>query len=176
MNGGHFDYKQYILQEIIDSIQLELNNQGKQIDSVGHSDSSRKFIEEYPEYKYYRTYSSEIQLKFREAIEYLKKAMIYSQRIDWLLSGDDSEESFLKRLNDEIHQMEEESFKDEIIRILSRNINCINYVLNHFKLASIFNRLDRKEFIDFVNSLGYSVEISNNNNIISLYFVSHIKH
>ena len=30
MSGGHFDYKQYHINEIVDSIERELNNQGKE--------------------------------------------------------------------------------------------------------------------------------------------------
>jgi len=36
----------------------------------------------------------------------LKVASVYAQRIDWLLSGDDGEESFLKRLKEELGQLE----------------------------------------------------------------------
>ena len=36
----------------------------------------------------------------------LRKAAIYAQRIDWLLSGDDGEESFIRRLYDELEQLD----------------------------------------------------------------------
>jgi hypothetical protein len=36
----------------------------------------------------------------------LRVAAVYAQRIDWLLSGDDGEESFLKRLKEELGQLE----------------------------------------------------------------------
>ena len=35
----------------------------------------------------------------------LKKATIYAQRIDWLVSGDDGEESFLSRLKEDLEQL-----------------------------------------------------------------------
>jgi len=35
-------------------------------------------------------------------VEILKKAKIYAQRVDYLLSGDDGEESFLRRLKEEL--------------------------------------------------------------------------
>jgi hypothetical protein len=38
----------------------------------------------------------------KDAINYLKTAYIYAQRIDWFLSGDDGEESLIKRLKDEL--------------------------------------------------------------------------
>jgi len=37
----------------------------------------------------------------------LRKAAIYAQRIDWLLSGDDGEESFLERLKEELDAPEQ---------------------------------------------------------------------
>ena len=33
-------------------------------------------------------------------------AAIYAQRIDWLLSGDDGEESFKRRLKEELDELE----------------------------------------------------------------------
>jgi hypothetical protein len=41
----------------------------------------------------------------KEGIEVLKRAQIYAQRIDWLLSGDDGEESFLKRLEKDLNEL-----------------------------------------------------------------------
>ena len=36
--------------------------------------------------------------QMKRAVKTLRKAAVYAQRIDWLLSGDDSEESFMARL------------------------------------------------------------------------------
>ena len=33
---------------------------------------------------------------------HLETVVIYTQRIDWLLSGDDNEETFLERLKEEL--------------------------------------------------------------------------
>jgi len=40
------------------------------------------------------------------AIKYLKLARIYTQRIDWLVSGDDSPETFYKRLKEDLDEVE----------------------------------------------------------------------
>ena len=37
----------------------------------------------------------------------MKKAAIYAQRIDWLVSGDDSEESFHARLKRDLKAIED---------------------------------------------------------------------
>lgn len=42
----------------------------------------------------------------REAIKALKIAHIYAQRVDWYLSGDDGEKSFLSRLEQELKDVE----------------------------------------------------------------------
>jgi hypothetical protein len=43
----------------------------------------------------------------KEAVKALKIAQVYAQRVDWLLSGDDGEESFLSRLDDELKKLEQ---------------------------------------------------------------------
>lgn len=57
---------------------------------------------------YYRDWSEETVAEFRRAVTVLKRASIYIQRIDWLLSGDDGEETFHKRLKEELNKLEEE--------------------------------------------------------------------
>ena len=47
-------------------------------------------------------YPKEVIDRFAEAVVVLKMAYAYVQRIDWFLSGDDCEESFLKRLKSEL--------------------------------------------------------------------------
>ena len=51
-------------------------------------------------------YPDEVIEKMKEGIEVLKRAQIYAQRIDWLLSGDDGEESFLSRLEENLKKIE----------------------------------------------------------------------
>ena len=77
MSGGKFDYSQYKIKTISEDIEsyLETNDQAL---------------------------SEETLREFRSAISLLNKALVYAQRIDWLLSGDDSEESFHKRLKKDL--------------------------------------------------------------------------
>lgn len=66
---------------------------------------------EYEEYEiedYYPDYSKETLQEFKNAIKILKQAEIYAQRIDWLISGDDSEETFHKRLKKELNELKNE--------------------------------------------------------------------
>ena len=43
-----------------------------------------------------------------EAVKALEIAYIYAQRVDRLLSGDDGDESFLRRLKEELNQNKED--------------------------------------------------------------------
>lgn len=66
---------------------------------------------EYEEYEiedYYPDYSKETLQEFKNAIKILKQAEIYAQRIDWLISGDDSEETFHERLKKELNELKNE--------------------------------------------------------------------
>jgi hypothetical protein len=105
MSGGHFDYQQYRINDIADSIEHELNNQGKEKpkDKLYCDD---EYYKRYPDEKYYYIYPPIVQEKMKEAIKQLRIAAIYAQRVDWFLSGDDGEENFIKRLEDELIQFE----------------------------------------------------------------------
>ena len=77
MSGGHFDYHQYRIREIAESVEDIIQNY------------------EYP---------PEVLEKIKEGLDVLKKAEIYAQRIDWLVSGDDGPEAFLERLKEDLNK------------------------------------------------------------------------
>lgn len=92
MSGGHFDYDQYKIGYISESIRdVIYYNNDETLNEWGDKKG--------------RGYSDETIQKFKEAVFYLELAEIYAQRIDWLLSGDDDEESFHKRLDNEIRNL-----------------------------------------------------------------------
>jgi hypothetical protein len=94
MSGGAFDYKQYQLEYIADEIEqlIEIN---------GTKRESKESWEDEFHYKY----PDDIIEKFKEAIKYLKLAKIYTHRIDWLVSGDDGEQSFRERLEEDLEKI-----------------------------------------------------------------------
>jgi len=93
MSGGHFQGNQYRIKEIADEIEnIILHNDSTELDGSG--------------YRIGAGYPPEIIAKFKEGLEYLTKAQIYAQRIDWLVSGDDGEETFLKRLESDLEEAE----------------------------------------------------------------------
>jgi len=79
MSGGHFDYQQnrlsYIAEELEDEIELN---------TYGYSENTIKC--------------------FKETVSALRRTYEMVRRVDWLLSGDDSEESFHKRWKEKVHE------------------------------------------------------------------------
>jgi hypothetical protein len=85
MSGGFFDYDQYRIGRIADDVeQLILSNTDEEKNEWG--DMKGRF------------YGEKTIDEFKIGLHHLKLAQIYAQRIDWLVSGDDGEETFHKRL------------------------------------------------------------------------------
>lgn len=168
MSGGYFDYQQYHIEDIANSIEREIEEATKpkppkvwkegvtvfkKIDAwhsvafykcfktydeaVKHlkKDKAYKFVREYEkderriaefmegekmvevretkyqEYEddeYYPEYTDETIQIFKDAVKLLRKAAIYANRIDWLLSGDDGEDNLKERLKKELKELEEQ--------------------------------------------------------------------
>ena len=104
MSGGFFNLSTYQIREIWEDIEWELDKQGKEKNKEDLY-YDRYYYDKYPEEKYYETYPLEIQEKFREAIQVLKKAEIYTHAIDYYLSGDYGDESFLNKLKTELDKI-----------------------------------------------------------------------
>lgn len=114
MSGGHFDYAQYRIADIYNEIEDCLD--GHELDDCDVEEYIRDHYLEDDDAEYVRENRHTIPNwygldektveQFRLGIYYLKKAEIYAQRIDWLLSGDDGEESFHKRLKAELQVLD----------------------------------------------------------------------
>lgn len=92
MSGGHFQYKQWEIGNIADEVeQLILTNGSEEKDEWG--------------YTKYSHFTDETIEEFKKGLHYLRLAHIYAQRIDWLVSGDDGEDSFHSRLQAEIDKL-----------------------------------------------------------------------
>ena len=109
MSGGAFDYNQHKIGYIIEEIEEVINDNGREKTEEELKEESWRdpdWYEKYPEDLFHYKYPDEVIEKMKEGIEVLKRAQIYAQRIDWLLSGDDGEESFLKRLEEDLNELE----------------------------------------------------------------------
>jgi hypothetical protein len=108
MSGGAFNYDQYKIGYMVDQIEETVIKNGvektpEELKQEGWRDPD--WYKKYPEDKFHYQYPDEVIEKMKEGIEALKRAQIYAHRIDWLLSGDDGEESFLRRLEEELNEL-----------------------------------------------------------------------
>jgi hypothetical protein len=102
MSGGRFNYDQYKIGYIADEIEKYIEKNGRPKTKKELADEpyfGADYYKEFPEALNHYEYPEEVIEKFKEAVKALRAAEIYAHRVDWLLSGDDGEESFLKRLN-----------------------------------------------------------------------------
>jgi hypothetical protein len=100
MSGGHFNYDQRRIDAIADDIQREIDNNGRALTEQ----EKRDYYWDDDKTTHHYEYPEEVIAEFKKGVEYLRLAAIYAQRIDWLLSGDDGEESFLERLKEELDE------------------------------------------------------------------------
>jgi len=84
MSGGHFDYNQFKLLDIVSEIDEIIKN-----NNVGD------------EYGFIYNYSHETIEKMKLTSMLLKRCHIMVHRIDWLHSGDDGEDTFNQKWNEE---------------------------------------------------------------------------
>ena len=92
MSGGRFLYKQYEIGYIADQIEqfIESNDDKRENewgDQIG------------------REYPTAVIAEFANAVKALRIAQIYAQRVDWLISGDDGEDGFLRRLAEDLTEL-----------------------------------------------------------------------
>lgn len=99
MSGGRFNHTQGDILEIADIIQSAIYENDRKKDW--------KYTEEGP------GYSVETIREFSNAIQALRKAYVYAQRIDWLLSYDDSEEAFHERLKQDLEEIKNNGGKSK---------------------------------------------------------------
>lgn len=114
MSGGHFEYSQYRINDIADELEEIIEKNGKPIpwedldyyDRQQFDNNEKTYEKAEAVEKFYNTYyPPEIIERFKEGLKVLRRAYIYAQRIDWLLSGDDGEDSFMRRLDKELVEL-----------------------------------------------------------------------
>lgn len=92
MSGGEFDYDQYKIDRIAEEVDtLIRNNSSTELDEWGYPKG--------------HNYSPEVIAKFKQAVVVLRQAFVYAHRIDWLVSGDDGEDTFLRYLEQELQEI-----------------------------------------------------------------------
>lgn len=96
MSGGEFDYYQYRIGDIREKIEHIIEKNKKPVLKEDREDR-------WDDRVVYYDYSDEIIEEFKKGVEALRVAQIYAQRIDWLISGDDGEETFFERLKEDLN-------------------------------------------------------------------------
>lgn len=114
MSGGYFDYAQSRIDDIADRIEdylygHELDESDVQDlihDSFGDDDEPTEYAINHrhtmPNCFGYRFQTLQ---QMKRAVKTLRKAAVYAQRADYLLSGDDSEEAFRERLRHDLDDL-----------------------------------------------------------------------
>ena len=107
MSGGAFDYNQYKIGYIADQIDEVIVKNGleKTPEELKNNWIDPEWYKKYPEDLFHYKYPDEVIDKMKEAVKALHIAQEYAQRVDWLLSGDDGEESFLSRLEENLKKI-----------------------------------------------------------------------
>lgn len=194
MSGGHFDYKQYVIGDIADSIVMEIARTKRPLppptirkgvtSKIKNSENSFSYdgcywnyfetIDQVKEYfsrsgrgtkiiaeetlhngekeitiyskrsketRVFTSYTEEVYLdedgqeiyqpeyteetinELKKAVRTLRMANVYAQRIDWLICGDDGEESFHERLAEALANITDEQIEKEIQEQISYLIN-----------------------------------------------------
>ena len=81
MSGGHFDYEQYRITQVADDVSQVIRKYGKDF-----------------------FFSSETISKMGETEHCLRRASEMLQRVDWFISGDDGEDTFHERWEEEVRK------------------------------------------------------------------------
>ena len=109
MSGGHWEYIQYRFTEVYEDIRNLIEKNGKKKTEEELKEESWRdddWYEKYPEDKFHYKYPDNVVEEFKRGGEIVQLAQTYMHRIDWLLSGDDGEESFLKRLKEDLDKLD----------------------------------------------------------------------
>lgn len=89
MSGGHFNYNQYLVSDIAEDIERLIATNDDETKNAWGEKKGHGF-------------SPEIIERFKEAAHTLRQAAEMAERVDWLVSGDDGEDSFMSRWDEEV--------------------------------------------------------------------------
>ena len=108
MSGGRWEYVQYRFTDVIDDLKSLIEKNGKEKTKQEIKDEGWRdpfWYDKYPEDRYHYRYPDEVIDEFKKAVDIMSRAQVYMHRVDWLLCGDDGDESFINRLKDELDKL-----------------------------------------------------------------------
>lgn len=100
MSGGHWDYQQHVVNNLADDIQISIDEFYTK-DEDGYIQATC-FTHPLPVFE---------ELKLCQRL--LEEAVIRVQRLDWLLSGDDGEEHWVRRLEEDLGCMRKRQVQND---------------------------------------------------------------
>lgn len=119
MSGGHFDYNQYKIHQFADEVEQ----------LIRINDLCEK--NEHGETKGYN-FSPDTITEFKAGLDILRMGAVYAQRIDWLVCGDDGENSFHSRLREDMQELKLESRTNSSnILELNEEAKQVNSIMKH---------------------------------------------
>jgi hypothetical protein len=112
MSGGHWNYIQRSFTDVAEDIDELIEQNGKPKSKEQLKEESwycdTDWYEKYPEDLNHHEYDKNVIEQFKKAAHAIRVAQIYMQRMDWLLSGDDGEEAFLRRIDEDLKKLQNE--------------------------------------------------------------------
>lgn len=106
MSGGFWDYQNYIIDEVAGSIENKIENNGVKPEYCNDEQWDGE------------VYDNKVIEEFKKAYAILTIAGIYAHRIDWLLSGDDGDDSFVRRTKEKLEELKKTDKYGYITKIL----------------------------------------------------------
>lgn len=107
MSGGAFDYKQHFIEYIADEIEQRIMKSGREIpqEVLSRNPWLGYWEDDFDAPRFYPKYNRKTMDIMKRAVYVLRLAHIYAQRVDWMLSGDDGEDSLVERLEEELKEL-----------------------------------------------------------------------
>lgn len=96
MSGGHFDYVQHTLSDTIDKLYRILEDQ--ELVKVRSNECYGSEDCQCPECYYIEEFSRETIKEIKKTLDLTQMTQLYLNRVDWLISGDDDEDTFHERI------------------------------------------------------------------------------
>lgn len=105
MSGGFWEYNNYIIDEVAGSIENKIENNNIQPEYwCGDWDG--------------QLYNDQVIEEFKKAHAILAIAGVYAHRADWLLSGDDGDDTFVRRTKEKLEDLKKTDKYGYITKIL----------------------------------------------------------
>jgi hypothetical protein len=113
---GRYTNREDLLKSLVDEIKVYerdgkifVKEDGNDCEVVIYEGETEEWADDH---WHFEIENPEVLEEFKRGLRTLKMAAIYAQRIDWLMSGDDGEESFKRRLKEELDELDSKPLID----------------------------------------------------------------